>query len=600
MQTPNASPQGIASLYMGNPGALKQKVDKEQQTNPGMPPDLKNLMALNIVTNEQDAAKRQEAMNALNQMAPGGQPPTVAQSIQEQAKQKLQAQMLQQQQQQQGLQALAQARPGQSVPDNTPQPAEQPQGIDQLPAELQLAGGGIVAFKKGDEVSKDEQLKEQAESDRRALRSLWDAVKDAGGNVGRAIADIGTLGPRGLAGAFDTAVIRPARALGADVGYLSGHLVPEGVDPSSMTPFTDSKRLREKQMQEAAGQVADVGNAPPKPQPSQAELEAAYRNAVATGNAASSTTPPPNRKPPATAPAKPPAAAPAATSVAAPNTSAAAPAGLGAAYENYLEKNIKADPEVARAKAVADYEKAIGKPDTAQYDNLIKELEGRKAQFNKPAEGFDAFAELMQNIANQGPQRSWYESGAKGSAAQIAMNKERQAQQFDLTKQAIDVAQKKIDAERAYRKDLYATGADAAKRVEEISKETAKEFGLDKRNREVMENHITTANIGAEATKEAARIHGKYNVQAAGVRAEAANGEDKQRLNELKALQTSIKDQLKDPGMIGAKGAQLRAQLAEVNAAIAKMAGVGTMAGAPGAASPGGSAPGWGKASVVK
>lgn len=143
------SAQGIASLFMGNPGALQQKIQKEQQANPGLPPDLKKLMALNIVTNEADAAKQQAAINALNQMAPAGQePPTVAQSIQEQAKQKMQAQMLQQMRQQQGLAELAKQQMGQ-IPENVPQPERQPQGIDELPVEFDMAGGGIVAFQDG-------------------------------------------------------------------------------------------------------------------------------------------------------------------------------------------------------------------------------------------------------------------------------------------------------------------------------------------------------------------------------------------------------------------------------------------------------------------
>jgi hypothetical protein len=60
-------------------------------------------------------------------------------------------------------------------------------------------------------------------------------------------------------------------------------------------------------------------------------------------------------------------------------------------------------------------------------------------------------------------------------------------------------------------------------------------------------------------------------------------------------LQTSLKDQLKEPRMMGKAGDELRRQLGIVNAEIAKMAGLSTMATAPGAASPGGtSKPGWG------
>jgi hypothetical protein len=58
-------------------------------------------------------------------------------------------------------------------------------------------------------------------------------------------------------------------------------------------------------------------------------------------------------------------------------------------------------------------------------------------------------------------------------------------------------------------------------------------------------------------------------------------GADKQQLNELKALQTSLKDQLKDP-MLGlprnaAQKNALMQQLQQVNGAIAGMAGLNTM-----------------------
>jgi hypothetical protein len=58
-------------------------------------------------------------------------------------------------------------------------------------------------------------------------------------------------------------------------------------------------------------------------------------------------------------------------------------------------------------------------------------------------------------------------------------------------------------------------------------------------------------------------------------------GADKQQLNELKALQTSLKDQLKDP-MLGlprnaAQKSALVRQLEQVNGAIASMAGLNTM-----------------------
>lgn len=85
----------------------------------------------------------------------------------------------------------------------------------------------------------------QVQSDRAAIGSAWNSVKGMNENAGRAIADMATLVPRGLVGAYDSAVVRPMRAAGLNAAYLSPALVPDGVDPSSMTPFTDQKRLRE-------------------------------------------------------------------------------------------------------------------------------------------------------------------------------------------------------------------------------------------------------------------------------------------------------------------------------------------------------------------
>lgn len=89
-------------------------------------------------------------------------------------------------------------------------------------------------------------LDAQAAADRAKIGAAWDTVKDVNDDAGRAIADVAMMVPRGLAGAYDSAVIRPMRAFGIDAGYLSPHLVPKGVDPASMTPFTDQKRMQQQ------------------------------------------------------------------------------------------------------------------------------------------------------------------------------------------------------------------------------------------------------------------------------------------------------------------------------------------------------------------
>lgn len=174
MMQPSAN--GIASLFQGNPAALQQRVQKEEQAKPGIPPDLKDLMALQILTEKTDAAQRQMAMNQLQQ-AGGANMPTVAQTLQERAKQALQARMMQAQQQAQ--------LPRQPQPIPTAPPADQPEaspemmqqlaalqaqgkgGLDQLPANVgNYAGGGIIAFPTGGDVPRPAE-EDPEERDRR-------------------------------------------------------------------------------------------------------------------------------------------------------------------------------------------------------------------------------------------------------------------------------------------------------------------------------------------------------------------------------------------------------------------------------------------------
>lgn len=99
----------------------------------------------------------------------------------------------------------------------------------------------------------------QAAADRAAFGGAWDAAKGVSEDAGRAILDVASMVPRGLAGAYDSAVIRPMRAAGINAGYMSQHLVPDGVDPGSMTPFTDQKRMQQAQPGAAAPVAAPAG-----------------------------------------------------------------------------------------------------------------------------------------------------------------------------------------------------------------------------------------------------------------------------------------------------------------------------------------------------
>jgi len=115
--------------------------------------------------------------------------------------------------------------------------------FNQIPEERQeemMAGGGIVAF--ADEGAVDLE-KIQREKDRAALGQAYEDFKKGARKTGAAAMDVGTLPFRAIAGAGESVITRPLRALGVDIPYL-----PEssyGGDASSMTPYLDKLRKEE-------------------------------------------------------------------------------------------------------------------------------------------------------------------------------------------------------------------------------------------------------------------------------------------------------------------------------------------------------------------
>ena len=148
----------ITSAYRGNPAPLAQKVDQDKKQHGGIPQDLRQLLALNDITQMREGAGIQAALNTPPNM------PTVAEDVQAKAKQALQARMVQEAQKQ----MAKDGNPG-IIPMGTPQPRPQPeeQGIDALPSNVGQSyfHGGVVSFDEGgptpDTRSADEILREQ-------------------------------------------------------------------------------------------------------------------------------------------------------------------------------------------------------------------------------------------------------------------------------------------------------------------------------------------------------------------------------------------------------------------------------------------------------
>ena len=141
-----------------------------------------------------------------------------------------------------------------------------PMGID-YQAPQGMAGGGIIAFSEGKTVDEEAAARAQMKSDREAVSKVAGEVgefaKDAAGKAVAAGTDLLTMIPRGLAGAVDTAVIRPARALGANVDYISPSLTPGDQSSDTMTPFYD-RYIRSKESKAAAPAAAPAAPAAAK------------------------------------------------------------------------------------------------------------------------------------------------------------------------------------------------------------------------------------------------------------------------------------------------------------------------------------------------
>ena len=135
--------------------------------------------------------------------------------------------------------------------------------FDQIPQERQEeimygANGGIVAF--ADRGAVDVEAI-QREKDRAALGQAYEDFKRGAKKTGAAAMDIGTLPFRAIAGAGESVITRPLRALGVDIPYL-----PEsyyGGDASSMTPYMDKMRREEGPSKEEIEAKSLRANRPP-------------------------------------------------------------------------------------------------------------------------------------------------------------------------------------------------------------------------------------------------------------------------------------------------------------------------------------------------
>jgi hypothetical protein len=421
----------IASAYQGNPAPLARKVDQDKKQNGGIPKDLRQLMALNdIATGEQNAGISQALQIPTNM-------PTVAQNTQQLAQQALQARMMQQAREQQRLQ---QKPP--TVPFGTPQPQEQPQGIDALRTNVGegYAEGGIIGFNgtTGSDV-KDPTEKNKSWIERFLYSNISPAER-ARKDALEAQAEAGRTVPTRINEERDRNM--------AIVNKPDPNKTQETLERLGMAT------RQEQPVQQVIGATPPAPPPPPKPQPSASQPRVNVDNAPM----------PAGLKDLASTQATP---------------------GL-----DYQRKILNQDENALAATKRALYDKEVGARDLSIYDKMAEELKARKERLNAPKAGYDATMEFLEQIA-QGGGRTWMEAGSRGVAGQRALQKARLAEQDTLMEKILDLGAKKAEAQYSEKKGMFELTQAEKERIIKEKSEAAKQLGLSEdKTRELIQQAL--------------------------------------------------------------------------------------------------------------
>jgi hypothetical protein len=464
----------ISSAYLGNPGALQQKVQQEQKANPGLPPDLRDLLALQDIQQQKAAFQRQQAMNQQN-------PPTVAEQLVQAVQQPAQGMPQGMSQMPQGMpQGIAQGMP-QTMPQGMPRPNP---GITQLPSNIgqHMAGGGIVAFAEGDDVKMPpgEEATSTAGNlfndikdffQRQQAQSLEAQQRNREGNELRR--KISQTTP----GFFEKLTPTERSEREAQLAELTSQMKnvrSAPVDASIETPDYSGKPTRRSDYEPTS-----ISNLPP----SAVSANIARPRPTATQNVSAGPQENPLRD--------------YVSSLSAP--AAAAQPSLEQQIKQFYENSFKVSPEEAEAKRRKEHAEQVGNVDTSQYDRLMAEYENRKKQLEAPKAGMDALLEYLGQVAATPRGRTWMESGSAAARSQNELNAQRQAQQFELTKQGLEAGQKKAEILRNEKKDIFNIGKTAYdekyKQNFEIAKQyTQTAFEAEKLAKQLTDNQLQREN----------------------------------------------------------------------------------------------------------
>lgn len=536
----------IADLYAGKAPQLMERIAKEPKGPTGLPLDLSKLMALNIDLTETDAAKRQAAMAGLQQMQQGqAEPPTVAQTIQQQAAEKAKALAVQAQRQQQGLQALMQNQGLMgAIPAQTPQPDRQPSGIDELRANLgdNYASGGIVAFDEGGPAEDESKLsKEEAEAAlmrmlertgqlppappkvtppykgpvqktlqeqgadyvaRRQAERDARAEQESPENIARREALIsqiptgGQTAPAPNRRGEDSELERNISNTLAALPGASVTRAPTGIRalaPALAAMFSRDKTEKSPEVDNRALlNAAEQRMREPAPADNRAALNAADAGLRALPAAAAV----PQRRPSGVATLQPFAAQ---TAQAAPATPAAAPVDpMTDRLNNFFKAAIEKTPAQQREDAINRMKEAFGAPDTSAQEKYIQQLEARRAALAEPTDTYERLRNYLRTASTAGGRTS-FQTGANTSALMEAQRQAKQQKDMEILKELMGESGKLADVKRGYKKELFGFGEKTYDDAFKTGMDVAKELKLDGRQAQLFahqsaENALQRAN----------------------------------------------------------------------------------------------------------
>ena len=232
-----------------------------------------------------------------------------------------------------------------------------------------------------------------------------------------------------------------------------------------------------------------------------------------------------------------------------------------------MKAGLSRDPNAERDAEEARRLQRLGAPDTSVYDRQVAELDKRKAQLEGPQDSYGRLMEYLGQIAATPRGMSSFEAGAAGAANLRGVEKARQLEQFNLSKQALEVSQKKIDTVRAFATEQYNVGKARFDQVYKEEFDAAKALVTDEREAEKLaqENTLKRLEIQQRANEASERnktqLQG-YAMQQLGERNEQA------RIDKV----TSLKQQARratDPKI----AAELMAQATDLEALVGRGGG---------------------------